>query len=102
MWKLWAEIVGFLGFVLWISGVFCSDDDDDDDSLASWSFRFGCSNNFLLLGGCLLQEILALNLDQRKHDSGSTLDNSLVCWPAPKTRSFLCFLSFFVFLVLSL
>jgi len=50
------EIVGFLGFVLWISGVFSSDDDDDDDdddSLASWSFRFGCSNNFLLLGVCL-------------------------------------------------
>ncbi len=97
------EIVGFLDFVLWISGVFSSDDDDDDDdSLASWSFRFGCSDNFLLLGGCLLQEILALNLDQRKHDSGSTLDNSLDCWPAPKTRSVLCFLSVFVFLVLSL
>ncbi len=99
------EIVGFLGFVPWISGVFASDDDDDDDdddSLASWSFRFGCSNNFLLLGGCLLQEILALILDPRKHDSGTTLDNSLACWPAPKTRSFLCFLSFFVFLVLSL
>ncbi len=98
------EIVGFLGFVLWISGVFSSDDDDDDDddSLTSWTFRFGCSNNFLLLGGCLLQEILVLILDPRKHDSGTTLDNSSACWPAPKTRSFLCFLSFFVFLVLSL
>lgn len=98
MWKLWAFWVLFFGS----PEFFLLDDDDDDDSLASWSFSFGCSNNFLLLGGCLLQEILALILDPGKHDSGTTLDNSSACWPAPKTRSFLCFLSFFVFLVLSL
>jgi hypothetical protein len=94
------EIVGFLGFVHWISGVFFSDDDDDDDdddSLASWSFRFGCSNNFLLLGGCFLQEILAFESGSRKTRQWDNTGQFFGLLAGPKDKVFSLFFEFFLY-----